>query len=229
MTKANLRFLIGLRHEIEHHICLSLDEQMSGRYLAACLNYESAITKLFGSEHSVGDRLSLTLQFRDLFRPVTPEAPAVLPASIAKYIQEFDASMSDEVFASQSYAVRLLFTQKTANRKGQADRVLEFVTPGSELAEAILKEYWVLKEIERPKLLARQVLSRIKDLGYPRFGIQHHTRLWQRLDAKNPAHGYCVQLGGIWFWYERWVVRVEEECRANPDLYGPFPGVEVAT
>jgi len=227
--KANLRFLIGLRNEIEHHICLSLDERMSGRYFAACLNYESVITALFGSKHSVGDQLSLALQFRDLFRPVPPEAQGALPATVAKYIQEFDASISDEIFASQAYAVRLLFTKKTANRKGQADRVLEFVEPGTGLAEAIEKEYWVLKEMERPKLLARQVLSRIKDLGYPRFGIQHHTRLWQRLDAKNPAHGYCVQLGGIWFWYERWVARIEEECRASPDLYGPIPGVEVAT
>ena len=35
-TKNNLRFLIGLRHEIEHHIPAGSDQVFSGRYLAAC-------------------------------------------------------------------------------------------------------------------------------------------------------------------------------------------------
>ncbi len=36
--KLNLRFLIGLRNEIEHHRSTGIDERFSGRYLACCLN-----------------------------------------------------------------------------------------------------------------------------------------------------------------------------------------------
>lgn len=225
-TKANLRFLIGLRHEIEHQVCLGLDEQMSGRYLAACLNYEAALTTLFGDEHSVGDRLAFTLQFRDLFRPVMPAPGPGLPAPVAQYIQEFEAALSEEDFASQNYAVRLLFTQKTANHKGQADRVIEFVQPSSELAEAIAREYWVKQPVEKPKYLAKQVVAMMQDLGFPRFSLTAHTRLWQRLDGKNPKKAFGVQLGVNWFWYENWIKVVREECEAHALLYGPARELE---
>ena len=42
-AKSNLRFLIGLRHEIEHHGTAGSDKHFSGRYLACCLNYERYI------------------------------------------------------------------------------------------------------------------------------------------------------------------------------------------
>ena len=42
-VKKNLRFLIGLRNEIEHHRSAGVDEELTGRYLACCLNFEQAI------------------------------------------------------------------------------------------------------------------------------------------------------------------------------------------
>jgi hypothetical protein len=225
-TKANLRFLIGLRHEIEHQVCLGLDEQMSGRYLAACLNYEAALTMLFGAEHSVGDQLGFTLQFRDLFRSATPETKSSLPSPVTKYIQEFDAALPDEDFSSQSYAVRLLFTQKTANHKGQADRVIEFVPPSSELSDAIAKEYWVKQSVEKPKYLAKQVVAMMHNLGFPRFTLTAHTRLWKDRDGKNPKKSFGVQLGVSWFWYENWIEVVREECETHTEVYGPAPALE---
>ena len=38
-TANNLRFLIGLRHEIEHEMTRALDNYMSARYQACALNY----------------------------------------------------------------------------------------------------------------------------------------------------------------------------------------------
>ena len=65
-TKHNLRFLIGLRHEIEHRRSAGADEKFSGRYLACCLNYERYICELFGKQYSLGAAAAFTLQFRDL-------------------------------------------------------------------------------------------------------------------------------------------------------------------
>ena len=93
-TKHNLRFLIGLRHVIEHHRSAGTDEIFSGRYLACCLNYERYICELFGKQHSLGTAAALTLQFRDLnATDATSEAIAPLPAIVAKYLQEFDAEL----------------------------------------------------------------------------------------------------------------------------------------
>ena len=89
-TKLNLRFLIGLRNEIEHHRSAGADERFSGRYLACCLNYERYICELFGNQHSLGTATAFTLQFRDLNAPSTPEeAVAPLPSNVAKYLQKF--------------------------------------------------------------------------------------------------------------------------------------------
>jgi hypothetical protein len=46
----NLRFLIGLRHEIEHQMTTRIDDILSARFQACCLNYNEYIKKLFGSE-----------------------------------------------------------------------------------------------------------------------------------------------------------------------------------
>lgn len=48
-TANNLRFLIGLRHEIEHQMTKSLDSYLSGRYQACVLNYNTYLKKLFGN------------------------------------------------------------------------------------------------------------------------------------------------------------------------------------
>ncbi|GHU57893.1 MAG: DUF3644 domain-containing protein [Hydrotalea flava] len=43
-AKNNLKFLIGLRHEIEHHMTLNLDDFISGRYQACILNFNKYLT-----------------------------------------------------------------------------------------------------------------------------------------------------------------------------------------
>ena len=42
----------------------------------------------------------------------------------------------------------MLFKRKLVNRPGQADSVIEFIDPNSELAKTIDKQYWVRKDVE---------------------------------------------------------------------------------
>lgn len=220
-TKSNLRFLIGLRHEIEHHRSTGTDEQFAGRYLACCLNYERAITKLFGTEHSLGSEMAFALQFRDLTAvPEPTDAPHPLPANIARYVQEFDASLPEGEFQSPHFSYRLLFTRKLTSKPGQADKVINFIDPSSDLAQTIDKEYQVVKEVEKPKYLASQIVKLMKQQGYLRFNMHHHTLLWKALDAKKAGKGYGVQLAS-WYWYERWVDEVKKHCAVYADRYGP--------
>lgn len=228
-TKANLRFLIGLRHEIEHHMPTGLDAHVSGRYLACCLNYETAITSLFGNENSLGASFGITLQFQDLLaRPKPDDASDPLPANVTKYIAEFDEDLSDVEYQSPSFSYRIIFTRRLANHRGQADEAIEFIGGDSQLAEEIDKQYWVLKETERAKFGAKQIARMMQDEGFPRFTTYSHTKLWQALDAKDPGKGYGAEVLGQWGWYQRWVDRVREECRTRPDLYGPIPQMEMS-
>lgn len=106
------------------------------------------------------------------------------------------------------------------NRPGQADRVVEFIDPKSDLAQTIDKEYWVKKEVERPKYRATNVVAKVRDAGFKKFRISpEHTAMWKSEDAKSLAKGYGVEIQGYWYWYESWIERCIELCQAAGDKY----------
>ncbi len=218
----NLRFLIGLRHEIEHQMTTRIDDVLSARFQACCLNYNDYIKRLFDPNLGIERHLSFSLQFStiDTEQKEMLEEHHDLPAHIQSFIKDFDETLTDEEFGSQRYAYRILFIPKTANRKGQADRVIEFVKSDSPLAEAVNKDYFVIKETEKNKYLPKQIVDIMKNEGYPNFTMHSHTLLWQSLDAKNLGKGYGTLVADkAWHWYERWVDKVREHCRMNAERY----------
>ena len=70
---------------------------------------------------------------------------AKIPENIRAYIAEFDGASDHDEYNNPKYSYRLLFTKKLVNKPGQADSVIEFIKPDSELAKTIDKEYWVKK------------------------------------------------------------------------------------
>lgn len=65
-TAANLRFLIGLRHEIEHQMTSKIDDYLSARFQACCVNYNHYVKKLFGNSNAIDKHLSFSLQFSSI-------------------------------------------------------------------------------------------------------------------------------------------------------------------
>lgn len=214
----NLRFLIGLRHEIEHQMTTKIDDILSARFQACCLNYNEYIKKFFGDDLGIEHHLSFSLQFSTISTEQKEllEQHKELPSNIQGYIQNFDQALSDDEFANQKYAYRILFVPKTANHKGQADRVIEFVKSDSPLAEAMNKEYAVIRETEKKKLLPKQIIQLMHEEGFVNFGMHQHTKLWKELDAKSPDKNYGALVAGKnWHWYESWVAIVRKHCSAN--------------
>lgn len=221
-TSNNLRFLIGLRHEIEHQMTTKIDDILSARFQACCLNYNEYIKKLFEPDNGIEKHLSFSLQFSTISTEQKHllEQHAELPGNIQGYIKNFDAALSDEEFSSQHYAYRILFIPKTANHKGQADRVIEFVKSDSPLAEAVNKEYAVIKETEKKKYLPQQIVDLMKRNGFSKFSLHYHTILWKSLNAKDPAKGYGTLVAGkVWHWYERWIEVVQKHCCEHKGKY----------
>lgn len=221
-TRNNLKFLIGLRHEIEHQMTRSLDNYLSGRYQAAVLNFNYYLKSLFGVRHGLDEHLTYSIQFVELTGEQLrqAEAPESLPANLRAYIAVFDGGLTHDEYNAPRYSYRLLFKHKLVNRPGQADKVIEFIDPKSELAKTIDKEFWVRKEVERPKYRPAQVVAEVKKAGFQRFRIQpDHVDTWKAEDAKNAAKGYGVDIAGTWFWYESWIKRCLELCTAAGDRY----------
>lgn len=221
-TANNLRFLIGLRHEIEHQMIRSLDSWLSGRYQACAMNYNYYLKKLFGQKYGLDRALALSIQFLQLTQEQIAGAVVEpnIPERLRGYISDFDAGLSHEEYNSERYSYRLLFKRKLVNRPGQADTVIEFIDPASDLAKEIDKQYWVKKEVEKPKYRAKDVVKKVHEAGFSKF-TRHgdHTRMWQAQDAKNLAKGYGTTVQGTWYWYQTWVDKVIELCEAVGDKY----------
>ncbi len=223
VTATNLRFLIGLRHKIEHQMIISLDDYLSGRYQACALNYNQYIRELFGDKYGIEKYLTHSIQFLPISYEQLDRNGDVdiegISSEVRNYITEFDNSLSKEEHNSERFSYRLIFTKKLVNNIGKADRVIEFIDPDSELAKQMNKRYTVLKETERQKFLPSEIVRQMRDQGYINFSMYYHTQLWKELEAKKSAKGFGVELAGRWFWYERWVNIVLEHCQENQNRY----------
>jgi hypothetical protein len=221
-TANNLRFLIGLRHEVEHQMTMSLDNYLSARYQACALNYNTYLKKLFGKREGIEEQLTYSIQFLQLAEEqMAGPLPATdIPPRLLAYIADFDAGLNHEEYNSQRYAYRLLFHKKLVNRPGQADRVVEFLDPNSDAAKAIDKEFWVKKEVERPKFRPTDVVAAVQAAGFSRFRVTpEHSGMWKAEDAKKDGKGYGVNVAGVWYWYQSWIDQCVELCKTAGDKY----------
>ena len=142
-TKNNLRFLIGLRNQIEHSRATELDTYLSGRYQACALNYNNYLKLWFGNKYGLDKYLTYSIQFAEMSyqqAKVFAESETRIPSSIRSYIIQFDKTLSDEEINSDRYSYRILFTKKLTGKRGQADRVIEFIDPESDLANTSLRK-----------------------------------------------------------------------------------------
>lgn len=221
ISKSNLKFLIGLRHEIEHQMTTRIDEYLSARFQACCLNYNQYIKDFFGETYGIDKHLSFSLQFSTIKEEHASQLRKFsdLPANISAYINDFDNNISDDDYNDIRYSYRVLYIPKQVNHKGQADKVIEFVPADSLEAETLNKEYVLIKEREKKKYLPSQVWKEIQARGYKKFGVTAHTYLWQIKDAKNPKLGFGTQVATTWYWYDKWVNEVENYCKENAQLY----------
>ncbi len=214
-TANNLRFLIGIRNEIEHQMTYQIDPSLSAKFQAACLNFNEYIKTLFGKRYGIDKHLAFSLQFtsisQDQFSALP--TPTEMPSHIRSFIEGFEGELSEEEYNSPHFAYRVLFIAKTANTKGQADKVIEFVKADSPLATNINKTYAVIKETEKPKYLPSAVVEIMQSKGFSKFKMLDHIKLWQQRDAKEPSKHFGTLVQNTWYWYDKWVNEVEKYCQ----------------
>ena len=220
-TTLNLKYLIGIRHEIEQQMTNKIDEYLSAKLQACAINFDYYMGKLFGEKNRLNKELSLAIQFS----PITPEQKNELydnshiVSNIRNFVTDFENGLSDDIVSSPKYAYRVLFVPITAKRKGQADQVIEFIKSDSPMAEGLKKQYALIKETEKKKYLPSEIVKIVRESGYPKFSIKAHTRLWKGKDAKNPKKCYGVQVSKTWYWYENWLQEVMNYCEKYKSLF----------
>ncbi|SMF81677.1 Protein of unknown function [Tistlia consotensis] len=206
----NLKFLTDIRHEIEHRSTNRIDDALSAKLQACCINFNDAIKTLFGKAFALEKRLPIALQF------VTFDGPqrasligADLPPHIAAAMDNFHNGLTEDEQRDPKFRYRVAFVPKVSGKAAKADLAVEFVKPGSPEAEAV--ERVLLKEVERPKYLPSEIVEKVKAAGYQAFSMYDHTLLARQLDARKPGKGYGVMVAKTWYWYENWFEKVIEK------------------
>lgn len=223
-SKTNLRFLIGIRHEIEHQMTNKIDEYLSAKLQACALNFDFYLTQFFGARFSLGNQLSLTIQFSRL---AAQQVEALqnnprITSNVRNFAIEFEDGLSNNLLTSPRYSYKVLFVPISVNRKGQADQVIEFIKSDSPLAENLQKNYAVIKETEKAKYLPGGIVKQMQSEGYAKFTFSKHTELWKSKDAKNAKYNFGVYVAKTWYWYETWLKEVRKYCEDNAkDLKKP--------
>lgn len=217
--KNNLEFLLEIRHEIEHRSTNRIDDQLSSKLQACCINFNSALKDWFGPQFSLEKRLPIALQFVtfDVDQRAALKRASDLPAHIESSIDAFEEQLTEAQYADPAYRYRAVFVPVVKQRLSAADVAVEFIPPGSEIAE---RANVFLREVDRSRYTPTQVVELIKQGGFPRFRLFDHTKLWKALDAKNPGAGWGTTGDyGNWVWYDRWLERVRAHCEEQGDLY----------
>ena len=97
-TKMNLRFLIGIRHEIAHQMTNSIDDAISSKLQACVFNYNYYLKTLFGNKNSIDKELSLAISIGGVDPTSLKKNVKGLNENLTKFISEFEENLSDDVF-----------------------------------------------------------------------------------------------------------------------------------
>jgi hypothetical protein len=128
----NLDLFIKLRNKIEHrHIDKrEFDLLIFGECQALLYNYETLLTELFGEEYGISENLTYSLQFSTLRDPnqqkSTKRALSADIADIKAFVEMFRSQISQSVFDSAEYSIKLIQIPKIANAS-RNDLAIEFV------------------------------------------------------------------------------------------------------
>lgn len=217
-VKSNLRFLIGLRHEIEHQMTSRIDDFISGKLQACCLNYNAAIKKLFNQ--GIAHYQPISIQFfafsEDQIDSLIDKPN--IPRNVIDFIASHEALLSTEDKQSPQYSYRVIYLRDNANHEGQADKAIRFINEGSEEGQQIHNV--LIKNKQYTKLTQAQIVSKMKAAGYTKFSDYAHQLFWQgkwptakERNSKAKKYGELV-VKEQWLWYaELWLPLVETHCK----------------
>lgn len=224
-VRQNIEILLEIRHEIEHRSTNKIDDTLGPLMQACWINFNDAIRSWFGAQFALERRLPIALQFVtfDAAQATGLKKASTLPASIATTMDAYHAKMSEEELKDPAFSYRVAFVPKLGSKASKSDVAVEFIKADSEEAKAI--NAVLLKEIDKARYTAGQVIAAMRADGFPRFHQGHHTALWKELDAKNTSKGFGRpgDYQGTWVWYDSWMERVRAHCQENSERYVATP------
>ena len=131
--KANLIFFIKLRNKIEHRDFSKEDIglEIFGECQSLLYTYEKTLVGFFGEEYFLNESLAFSLQFS---RTRTTEQNIASKKMLSRdikeiknFIEKYRSELSEDVFNSQEYSVKLIQIPKILNNPRKNVPAIEFV------------------------------------------------------------------------------------------------------
>lgn len=162
-VKSNLTFFIKLRNKIEHrHI--DRDEvgiMIFGECQAFLYNYENTLIDFFGEEYALNESLSFSIQFSRLRKKSQLKASKKLLSKEIKelktFIETYRNALTDEVFNTQEYSIKLIQVPKISNTN-RNDLAVEFVNWNS-ISDADRENYDKVTAIIKDKVVKKEAIN----------------------------------------------------------------------
>jgi hypothetical protein len=141
--KANLLFFIKLRNKVEHRDINKEDIGLDifGECQSLLYNYEKILVKLFGEEYVLNENLAS----RDI-------------KEIKNFIEKYRSELSEDVFNSQEYSVKLIQIPKILNNPKKNVPAIEFVN-WTNLSEKDKENYEKLTALIKNKTVKIEVIN----------------------------------------------------------------------
>lgn len=192
-VKANLELFIQLRNKIEHRYIEknTIESIVFGECQALLYNYENTLVQFFGTEYAINENLAFSLQFSTISTKEQLLAQKSLLSNEVKnlsdYIHKYRSELSEEVFNSQEYSIKLILIPKVSNTN-RNDLAINFVNWQSlsdedkanyNLVETIIKDKIVMKEALNSNVLKpSKVVEKVNQSVNFDFKVATHTALW---------------------------------------------------
>lgn len=160
-VKKNFTFFIKLRNKIEHSC---IDQKEIGRFLfgecqSLLFNYETLLTEFFGEEYAINESLAFSLQFSFLRSSRQLKASKKLLSkemvNIKKFVSNYRSSLSEEIFNSPEFSIKLIQIPKVSNTN-RNDLAVEFVN-WNQINQEDKTNYQKLLAIIKPKIVKHDV------------------------------------------------------------------------
>ena len=240
--KANIEFLLKLRHKIEHRNHPELDPILYGECQATLINFENLLVKEFGNEMALSMQFYIALQFSYLSQEQQEIALKQLKHSsvgdLLEFISTFRDGIPSNILSSTNYSFKVFLVPKLANSTNAADLAVEFVhydSLNSEQKQQIQKALAIIKEKQIPVvskglMKPKQVVERLNSC-LP-FSVSAHTHIqaWkfhkvrpQQNSAKPEQTNskYCIydELAGGYGYTDAWVRKLYRELNNDRSIY----------
>ena len=186
-SRENLLSLMEIRNEVEHNMLRRADINFMSLFQACCLNYDAALSKLYGEDVSLKKALSLSIQFS---KPNILQIAELSKYDIPEYIEALDRrleeKLNDDILNSIEYKFKVVFMLDSATK---SEAHIKFISPHTDQAKEI-KNILVRERIldDKYPYKPKEIAAIVSNKTNKTFKVHNHTNAWKKFKVR-PEYG----------------------------------------